>query len=115
MPSHTSDTHAPSWSPSAVEEIARKVDTPFLLYRADTIRNKIAEIAQMTQAAGLQARFAMKACSGHRVLHEMREGGIWIDAVSGNEVLRAMKAGFSIRSEPAGDSVYCRCLSRQCA
>ncbi len=100
MQSNTADTTTPSWSPAAVEEIAQKIGTPFLLYQADTIRTKIAEIKEMTAPAGLQARFAMKACSGHRVLHEMREGGIWIDAVSGNEVLRAMKAGFPSGQNP---------------
>ena len=33
----------------------------------------------------VQPRYAMKACSATRVLREMREHGVWIDAVSGNE------------------------------
>ena len=96
----TNETDTPNWSLAAVEDIAQKVGTPFLLYRADIIRKKIAEIKQLTATAGLQARFAMKACSNHRVLHEMHENGIWIDAVSGNEVLRAMKAGFPVGQNP---------------
>jgi diaminopimelate decarboxylase len=39
----------------------------------------------------------MKACSTRRLLELVREAGIWIDAVSGNEALRALAAGF-----PAG-------------
>jgi diaminopimelate decarboxylase len=36
----------------------------------------------------------MKACSTRRLLELVREAGIWIDAVSGNEALRAQAAGF---------------------
>lgn len=93
-------SQAPSWSPALVEEIAGKVGTPFLLYRADTIRRKIAEIQEMTAAPGLQARYAMKACSARRVLEEMHQSDIWIDAVSGNEVLRALAAGFESGQQP---------------
>ena len=95
-----SDTPAPSWSPDGLESLAQKVGTPFLMYRADIIRAKIAAITAMTDSPGLQARFAMKACSGHQVLHAMRQNGIWIDAVSGNEVLRALRAGFPSGQNP---------------
>jgi diaminopimelate decarboxylase len=37
----------------------------------------------------------MKACPATRVLREMLASGIWIDAGSGNEVLRARRAGFA--------------------
>ena len=94
------DTSALSWSPDGLEALAQKVGTPFLLYQADIIRKKIAAIKDMTASPGLQARFAMKACSGHQVLHAMRQNGIWIDAVSGNEVLRALKAGFPSGQNP---------------
>jgi diaminopimelate decarboxylase len=42
----------------------------------------------------LQARYAMKALPATRILKEMLANGLWIDAVSGNEVLRARRAGF---------------------
>ncbi len=42
----------------------------------------------------------MKACPATAVLREMANAGIWIDAVSGNEVLRALHAGHAGGQEP---------------
>lgn len=83
-----------------LRRIADAVGTPFYLYDAAVLRARIARVRELTAAAGLQARYAMKACSAHLVLKEMRRAGIWIDAVSGNEVLRAKRAGFAMGSEP---------------
>jgi diaminopimelate decarboxylase len=42
----------------------------------------------------------MKACPATKVLQEMAAAGIWIDAVSGNEILRALHAGHAAGQEP---------------
>ena len=73
--------------------LADRVGTPFYLYDAGVLRTRIAAIKALTAIPGLQARYAMKACSARRVLEVMHEENIWIDAVSGNEVLRAQAAG----------------------
>ncbi len=83
-----------------VRELAQKVGTPFWLYDASVIRQRIADIRFITSTEGVQARFAMKACPATKVLREMKENGIWIDAVSGNEVLRALHAGHAAGNEP---------------
>ncbi len=83
-----------------VRKIAQRVGTPFYLYSAAEIRRRIGEIKKLVGAPGLQARYGMKACSAPHVLHEMKAHGIWIDAVSGNEILRALKAGFAAGSDP---------------
>ncbi len=83
-----------------LESLAAKVGTPFWLYDAGVIRRAINDVKFLTSAPGLQARFAMKACPATRILKEMQQAGIWIDAVSGNEVLRARQAGFSGGSQP---------------
>lgn len=80
--------------------IAQRVGTPFYLYDAATLRRRIADVRAIAPDAGVQARFAMKACSLRRVLEEVRDAGIWIDAVSGNEVLRAAAAGFATGLTP---------------
>jgi diaminopimelate decarboxylase len=100
MAANAPESSVPGWYLELVESIAAKIGTPFLLYRAETIRKKIADIKDMTSGPGLQARFAMKACSLHCVLKEMRDSGIWIDSVSGNEVLRALGAGFDSGQNP---------------
>jgi len=83
-----------------LEGIAAKVGTPFWIIDAGVLRQRIAEVKSITEPAGVQARYAMKALSATRVLQEMQSAGMWIDAVSGNEVLRAIHAGFSGGQEP---------------
>jgi len=73
-----------------VRDIARKFGTPVYVYSLETLRQSIAEIKQLSPVT----RFAMKACSNVRVLQEMLDQGIKIDAVSVFEVKRALRAGF---------------------
>ncbi|MDB6140418.1 MAG: Diaminopimelate decarboxylase [Verrucomicrobiaceae bacterium] len=87
--------------------LADKVGTPFWLYDATRLRQRIADIRYITDTEGVQARFAMKACPATKVLQEMRKAGIWIDAVSGNEVLRALGAGYSGGQEPTEVCLTC--------
>jgi diaminopimelate decarboxylase len=90
----------PAHSPELLHSLAASVGTPFWLYDAGVIRKRIADIRSITDAPNLQARFAMKACPASKVLREMAAAGIWIDAVSGNEVLRALRAGHPAGMEP---------------
>lgn len=93
-------------SPALLRSLAVKVGTPYWLYDARVIRQRIADIQFLTDTDGVQARFAMKACPATKVLREMREAGIWIDAVSGNEVLRALHSG-----HPGGHTPPVICLT----
>ncbi len=83
-----------------IRNLASKVGTPFWLYDAKTIRQRIADIKFMTGSSGIQPRFAMKSCPATRVLQEMAQSNIWIDAVSGNEALRALRAGHASGNQP---------------
>lgn len=83
-----------TYSRELLERIAGKVGTPFWLLDADILRQRIFELKQVADAVGVQVRYAMKAHSSTRILKEMLAAGLWIDAVSGNEVLRAVRAGF---------------------
>jgi diaminopimelate decarboxylase len=76
--------------------LAERIGTPFYVYDAATVQARIDAIVALTAAPGLQARYAMKACSAAPVLARMRAHHIWIDAVSGNEVLRAKAAGYPL-------------------
>jgi diaminopimelate decarboxylase len=80
--------------------LAAKAGTPFYLYDAEELDQRIREVASVSSAPGVQVRYAMKANSARAVLERMREAGIWIDAVSGNEVLRAKRAGFAMGANP---------------
>jgi diaminopimelate decarboxylase len=76
--------------------LAERVGTPFYVYDAAIVQARIEAVAALTAAPGLQARYAMKACSTAPILVRMRAHRIWIDAVSGNEVLRAQAAGYPL-------------------
>ncbi len=83
-----------------LRRLAEKAGTPYWLYDAATIRQRIADVRFLTGGEGFQARFAMKACPVTKILREMQRAGIWIDAVSGNEVLRALHAGYAGGNQP---------------
>ena len=87
-------------SPDLLQSLAAQAGTPFWIYEAAVIRRRIADIKAITDAPNLQARYAMKACPATKVLQEMAAAGIWIDAVSGNEALRALRAGHPAGMEP---------------
>ena len=83
-----------------IRKLASKVGTPFWLYDAKLIRQRIADVKFMSSAPGVQPRFAMKSCPATRVLQEMAKANVWIDAVSGNEALRAIRAGHQPGNNP---------------
>ena len=83
-----------------LEAIAARVGTPFYLYDAAILRAALGRLTTMASGPNLVVRYAMKANSARAVLQIVREAGLWIDAVSGNEVLRALRAGFPGGIEP---------------
>jgi diaminopimelate decarboxylase len=83
-----------------LEQIAAKVGTPFYLYDATLLRQALQRLRTLASGPNVVARYAMKANSSHKVLQLVREAGLWIDAVSGNEVLRAIRAGFAAGNNP---------------
>ena len=85
---------------SLIRRLADLVGTPFWIYDDARLHSRIADIKAMTAAPGLQARFAMKACPATAILREMAAHDIWIDAVSGNEALRAIHAGHQPGQNP---------------
>jgi diaminopimelate decarboxylase len=83
-----------------LSRLADQLGTPFFLYDGDILRSRLAALGALTEGPDLQARYAMKANPSWKVLEAVREAGFWIDAVSGNEVLRARRAGFATGAEP---------------
>ncbi len=84
-----------------LEKLAAQVGTPFWLYDARALRDRISKVKALTDAPHLQARYAMKALPATRILKEMLAHDIWIDSVSGNEILRALHAGYPGGKDPA--------------
>jgi diaminopimelate decarboxylase len=92
----------PSLDPTTypLERLADQIGTPFYFYDGAELARRLAQLAALTDAPALQARYAMKANSSWKVLEAVRAAGLWIDAVSGNEVLRARRAGFAMGNPP---------------
>ena len=84
-----------------LDRIAARVGTPFYLYDAGTMRGTVSRFAALVREHGLFGRYAVKANAARPVLELMRAEGLGIDAGSGNEVLRARRAGFAGGSDPA--------------
>ena len=83
-----------------LERMASTVGTPFYLYDGDALRASVTRFAGALEGTGAVGRYAMKANSGRKILDVMRNAGLWIDAVSGNEALRARRAGFEAGFDP---------------
>jgi len=92
--------HLPASDPELLEKLATKYGTPFWIWDSEVLRARIEAVVSTTDSPGVQARFAMKASPATKVLQEMNKAGVWIDAVSGNEVLRARHAGYDAGLNP---------------
>ena len=73
-----------------VRDIAKQFGTPVYVYSLRMLRESIAEIMPLSPVV----RFSMKSCSNAKILQEMLNFGIKIDAVSIPEIQRAFKAGY---------------------
>jgi diaminopimelate decarboxylase len=73
----------------AVHRSARSVGTPFWLYEAEPIRERVRQLRAFDRI-----RFAQKANSNVHILRLLRALNVVIDAVSLGEIERALRAGF---------------------
>lgn len=82
--------------------LAAEYGTPIWVYDMTKIRDRIRQLAAFDVV-----RYAQKACSNIHILREMREAGVYVDAVSLGEIERAMRAGFVPgRSSKASEIVF---------
>lgn len=78
-----------------VRSIQREFGTPVFVYDQKTLEQQAHLVLNFPNAFGLTARYAMKACSTGAVLKVLTDAGLHIDASSGYEVERALRAGIS--------------------
>jgi len=83
--------------PALVTRLADEHGTPYYLYDADVIRERVASLRGFDVI-----RYAQKASSNVHLLELLREEGCVVDAVSLGEIERAVRAGFDAGGEPAG-------------
>jgi diaminopimelate decarboxylase len=84
-----------------VTELARQFGTPTYVYDAASIVERIEDLRQFDLI-----RFAQKACSNIAILDLCRQKGVVVDAVSGGEIHRAMKAGYKPGNTEHPEIVY---------
>ncbi len=75
--------------------LAEEYGTPLYVYAEAALENRAREMLAFPNAFGLAVRYAMKALPTRRILQIFNAQGLHIDASSGNEVQRALQAGFS--------------------
>ena len=68
--------------------------TPFYFYDVDLLRQTLDSVARQQKKYGYKVHYAVKANANPRLLAEIRNYGLGIDCVSGNEVQCAFRNGF---------------------
>ncbi len=76
-----------------IREIGRRFCTPVFVYDQETLEARARDVLDFPHAYGLTARYAMKALPTAAVVRILNQAGLHIDASSGYEVERAMRAG----------------------
>lgn len=74
-----------------------QTQTPFYYYDIDLLRNTLGEVSRLAQHHDFRVHFAVKANANPRILDEVRNYGLGIDCVSGNEVRAALEHGFDAK------------------
>jgi diaminopimelate decarboxylase len=69
--------------------------TPFYLYQKDVLSNTLAACLSAAKPFNYHVHYALKANANPEILKMMIAQGFGADAVSGNEISAALKAGFS--------------------
>lgn len=76
-----------------VRAIAQEHGSPVFVYDETTLARRAAEVLSFPNAFGLTARYAMKALPTAAVVRVLTTAGLHIDASSGYEAERALRAG----------------------
>lgn len=76
-----------------VRRVQAEFGTPVFVYSQETLERRAHEVLAFPNAFGLTARYAMKACPTAAVVQVLTRTGLHIDASSGYEAQRAMRAG----------------------
>jgi diaminopimelate decarboxylase len=80
-------------TPEQAESVRRQFGTPVYLYDERTLRSQARAALRFPNAFGLTVRYAMKASSNAAIIRILTGCGLHIDASSGHECDRAIRAG----------------------
>ena len=82
----------PFLTKNRIRSIQRDFGTPVFVYDQKTLERQARLVLRFPNAFGLTTRFAMKACPTSAVIRVLVNAGLHIDASSGYEVERALRA-----------------------
>ncbi len=77
-----------------VADKLKGMETPFYLYDIALLRQTLESVVYESNKYGYHVHYAIKANYDDRVLEVIREYGLGIDCASGNELRKAIEAGF---------------------
>jgi diaminopimelate decarboxylase len=80
-------------SAGEVRAVASDYGTPVFVYDESILRQRAADVLNFSNAFGMTARYAMKALPTAAVVQVLTDAGLHIDASSGFEAERALRAG----------------------
>jgi diaminopimelate decarboxylase len=78
-----------------LDEIARDVGTPAFIYSASHVRGRYMALHSAMEDVPHRVHYSLKANACGGILRVLREAGSGADVVSGGELFRALRAGFT--------------------
>jgi len=81
-----------------LENTLRNFKTPFYWYNMELLTETLDLVKKESEKYGFHIHYAVKANANTPILKQMIQYGLGADCVSGNEVLRAVEAGFSSKN-----------------
>lgn len=84
-----------------VERIAQEVGTPVYIYSSATIRDRYEKLDDVLSGVPHRVHYTLKANSSRAILRLLKELGAGADVVSGGELQRALRAGYT-----GGDVIF---------
>lgn len=78
-----------------LDRIAEAVGTPAYVYSAATVRDRYRRLDETLAPVAHRIHYTLKANSNRAILRVLRELGAGVDVVSGGELHRALRAGFT--------------------
>ncbi|MEO8336579.1 MAG: diaminopimelate decarboxylase [bacterium] len=79
----------------SLDRIAADVGTPTYVYSTSVVRDRYAKLDAALSPMPHRIHYTLKANSNRGLLNVLRDLGAGVDVVSGGELFRAMRAGFS--------------------
>jgi diaminopimelate decarboxylase len=96
---HTGTLHM---SGVPLSSIASTVGTPAYLYSADVLRDRYRQLTAALDGVPYRVHYSLKANACGGILAVLRELGSGVDVVSGGELFKAIRAGFT----PSSDIIF---------